>query len=135
MKIIYQKPQDAKQFDLEKYWKSLNKYGKVEKVDIEKALKNLHYNPMHVSVLVELGTQLLPDDESAKAYYEEHYAEVGDFERLRRITGYLVGSFERWNDAKKAEEKDRVKHSVCCEDEQSYTVITRSKEGYITQRV
>jgi len=36
------------------------------------------------------------------------------FERLRRITGYLVGSLERWNDGKKAEERDRVKHSVAC---------------------
>lgn len=34
------------------------------------------------------------------------------FERLRRITGYLVGSLERWNDGKKAEEKARVKHNV-----------------------
>lgn len=34
------------------------------------------------------------------------------FERLRRITGYLVGSLERWNDAKRAEEHDRVKHNV-----------------------
>ena len=34
------------------------------------------------------------------------------FERIRRITGYLVGSLERWNDAKRAEEKDRVKHSI-----------------------
>ncbi|MCQ2049390.1 MAG: anaerobic ribonucleoside triphosphate reductase [Candidatus Saccharibacteria bacterium] len=34
------------------------------------------------------------------------------FERLRRITGYLVGSLDRWNDAKKAEEKARVKHSI-----------------------
>lgn len=34
------------------------------------------------------------------------------FERIRRITGYLVGTMEKWNDAKKAEEKDRVKHSV-----------------------
>jgi anaerobic ribonucleoside-triphosphate reductase len=32
------------------------------------------------------------------------------FERIRRITGYLVGTIERFNDAKKAEEKDRVKH-------------------------
>lgn len=32
------------------------------------------------------------------------------FERIRRITGYLVGSMEKWNDAKKAEERDRVKH-------------------------
>lgn len=34
------------------------------------------------------------------------------FERIRRITGYLVGSLATWNDAKKAEEKDRVKHSM-----------------------
>ena len=34
------------------------------------------------------------------------------FERIRRITGYLTGSLETWNNAKKAEEKDRVKHSI-----------------------
>ena len=34
------------------------------------------------------------------------------FERIRRITGYLTGSLNTWNDAKKAEEKDRVKHGV-----------------------
>ena len=34
------------------------------------------------------------------------------FERIRRITGYLVGTMDKWNDAKKAEEKDRVKHSL-----------------------
>jgi ribonucleoside-triphosphate reductase len=34
------------------------------------------------------------------------------FERIRRITGYLVGTFDKWNDAKKAEEKDRVKQNV-----------------------
>lgn len=32
------------------------------------------------------------------------------FERIRRITGYLVGTMEKWCDAKKAEERDRVKH-------------------------
>ncbi|MBQ3893011.1 MAG: anaerobic ribonucleoside-triphosphate reductase [Desulfovibrio sp.] len=32
------------------------------------------------------------------------------FERIRRITGYLVGTLERFNDAKAAEERDRVKH-------------------------
>lgn len=39
--------------------------------------------------------------------------EEGDvkFERIRRITGYLVGTLERFNDAKKAEERDRVKHA------------------------
>lgn len=38
------------------------------------------------------------------------------FDRIRRITGYLVGTLDRFNDAKKAEEKDRVKHStMSCE--------------------
>ena len=32
------------------------------------------------------------------------------FERIRRITGYLVGDMSKWNDAKAAEERDRVKH-------------------------
>ncbi|MBQ6552440.1 MAG: hypothetical protein IJL83_02325 [Clostridia bacterium] len=34
------------------------------------------------------------------------------FERIRRITGYLVGDLQRFNDGKFAEQKDRVKHSV-----------------------
>ena len=34
------------------------------------------------------------------------------FERIRRITGYLVGDLSRFNPAKQAEEKDRVKHSL-----------------------
>ncbi len=35
-----------------------------------------------------------------------------DFERIRRITGYLVGTMDHWNDAKTAEERDRVKHGI-----------------------
>ena len=34
------------------------------------------------------------------------------FERIRRITGYLVGTLDRFNDGKRAEEQDRVKHDV-----------------------
>ena len=34
------------------------------------------------------------------------------FERIRRITGYLVGTMDKWNNAKKAEERDRVKHGL-----------------------
>ena len=34
------------------------------------------------------------------------------FNRIRRVTGYLVGTLDRWNDAKKCEEADRVKHNV-----------------------
>ena len=38
------------------------------------------------------------------------------FDRIRRITGYLVGTLDRFNDGKRAEERDRVKHAVptCC---------------------
>ena len=32
------------------------------------------------------------------------------FERIRRITGYLVGTIDRWNNAKRVEESERVKH-------------------------
>lgn len=34
------------------------------------------------------------------------------FERIRRVTGYLVGTLDRFNNAKKAEERDRIKHGV-----------------------
>ena len=34
----------------------------------------------------------------------------GPFDRIRRITGYLVGTLDRFNDAKRAEVRDRVKH-------------------------
>ena len=34
------------------------------------------------------------------------------FERIRRITGYLTGDLNTWNDAKRAEERERVKHST-----------------------
>ena len=75
------------------------------------------YETMHVSCLVEVGTKLIMEKEgeaAAKEYFEpyECYFEEGKFERLRRITGYLVGSLERWNDGKKAEEAARVKHNV-----------------------
>lgn len=63
-----------------------------------------------------------------KAYAEEHhpgtntldisidgeYADltfhITPFERIRRITGYLVGTLDRFNDAKREEVRDRVKH-------------------------
>ena len=34
------------------------------------------------------------------------------FDRIRRITGYLVGTVDRFNNGKRAEERDRVKHST-----------------------
>ena len=43
---------------------------------------------------------------------EEKRGKDVPFERIRRITGYLVGTMDRWNDAKKAEEHDRVIHGM-----------------------
>ena len=51
------------------------------------------------------------NDECPKCGRHEDEAEVG-FERIRRITGYLVGTLDRFNDAKRAEEHDRVKHRI-----------------------
>ena len=42
----------------------------------------------------------------------EYNFETVPFERIRRITGYLVGTMDKWNDAKSAEERDRVKHGT-----------------------
>ena len=50
-------------------------------------------------------------DECPCCHRHENDAEVG-FERIRRITGYLVGTLDRFNDAKRAEEHDRVKHTI-----------------------
>ncbi len=47
----------------------------------------------------------MPDDR------EELVGEGVGFERIRRITGYLVGTLDRFNDAKRAEVNDRVKHA------------------------
>ena len=46
---------------------------------------------------------------------ETEIKQVGEgisFDRIRRITGYLVGTRDRFNNAKRAEEQDRVKHNV-----------------------
>ena len=41
-----------------------------------------------------------------------HFADV-PFQRIRRITGYLVGTLDRFNNAKRSEVNDRVKHTCC----------------------
>ncbi len=43
---------------------------------------------------------------------EKKIGEGVKFERIRRITGYLVGTTDRFNNGKKAEEHDRVNHST-----------------------
>ena len=51
------------------------------------------------------------DNECPQCHRKEGEGDVG-FERIRRITGYLVGTMDHWNNAKRAEEHDRVKHTM-----------------------
>ncbi len=55
------------------------------------------------------GMTVKTDGEFVDLKYE--FADV-PFERIRRITGYLVGTLGRFNNGKRAEESERVKHSV-----------------------
>ena len=50
----------------------------------------------------------------------KYYLEDIPFERIRRRTGYLVGTMDKWNDGKTAEERDRVKHSLDSEIDNSF---------------
>lgn len=55
---------------------------------------------------------LVVNDDGVSDFVDVHYeTEKVPFERIRRITGYLVGTTDRWNTGKQAEEKDRVKHN------------------------
>lgn len=117
-KIVYKSPEQVENFSLSRFVESLDKYAKISEKEVKEALKDFdQYETMHVSCLVEVGTKLIEEkagEKAAKEYFDAHaeYFDEGKFERLRRITGYLVGTLDRWNDAKKAEEKARVKHSV-----------------------
>lgn len=51
-------------------------------------------------------------DDGESDFVDTRYdTEQVPFQRIRRVTGYLVGDMSRWNNGKKAEEADRVKHS------------------------
>lgn len=60
--------------------------------------------------LTEVIATLDPDD--PEMIDLEYKWNEKPFHRLRRITGYLVGNLGRWNNAKRAEEHDRVKHTA-----------------------
>lgn len=60
----------------------------------------------------------MKDEKIEKVELKDNEKKVGEgveFERIRRITGYLVGTVDRFNNGKRAEEHDRVKHSFSVE--------------------
>lgn len=74
---------------------------KAEVVEYINFVKNKF--PDQIPVSIEL--EFTDDDVQVSASFKPI-----PIERIRRITGYLVGTLDRFNDAKVAEEKDRVKH-------------------------
>lgn len=60
--------------------------------------------------LTEVIATLDPDD--PEMIDIEYKWKAPKFQRLRRITGYLVGTLDRWNNGKRAEHDDRVKHGT-----------------------
>lgn len=68
-----------------------------------------HAVKQYGTALTEITLRLDPDDSE----YICMSCKIDEpFERIRRITGYLVGTLDRFNDAKKSEEHDRVKHKI-----------------------
>lgn len=59
----------------------------------------------------EVIDEIILEFEGEDVKIETHKHSI-PFNRIRRITGYLVGSLERFNNGKRAEEHDRVKHSL-----------------------
>lgn len=77
--------------------------GNVSEAEIVNCLERLQAKSKYKIISVDI----VADGECLNVSYE---TENVPFERIRRITGYLVGSTARFCNSKRAEEKDRVKH-------------------------
>ena len=128
--ILFNKPSETEKFDKEKFLNSLKQFGKFDSKIVDEGLKELSQFPeLHYSRLIELGIKSFKNNEDAKKYFERYQIEDSvSFERLRRITGYLVGSLDRWNDGKKAEEAARVKHTIS--EKQKIEELKKNEKSY-----
>ena len=81
--------------------------GALDDNEIQCYLEKLRqeYPTEHIS---ELEIKLNDDDTVSLDYG----VKPPEFQRIRRITGYLVGTLDRFNNAKRMEEQDRVKHTI-----------------------
>ena len=64
---------------------------------------------MNLKIVVIVRKEVIKMKEEKQ---EQLVGEGVGFDRIRRITGYLVGTVDRFNNGKRAEERDRVKHST-----------------------
>ena len=89
---------------------------------VEVVIKSGEFSPLEVEYYIQVvQSKLSKEKELSQIILSEgkdgnvdidFVAVLPKFERIRRITGYLVGTIDRWNDAKRAEEHDRVKHGI-----------------------
>lgn len=80
--------------------------------DISEEEKNAYVKYIREKYPNDIIDEIIIDfDEEGYAKIETHKHSI-PFNRIRRITGYLVGTLERFNNGKRAEEHDRVKHGV-----------------------
>ena len=128
--ILFNKPSETEKFDKEKFLNSLKQFGEFDSKIVDEGLKELSQFPeLHYSRLIELGIKSFKNNEDAKKYFERYQVEESvSFERLRRITGYLVGSLDRWNDGKRAEEAARVKHTIS--EKQKLEELKKNEKSY-----
>lgn len=128
--ILFNKPSETEKFNKEKFLNSLRQFGEFDSKIVDEGLKELSQFPeLHYSRLIELGIKSFKNNEDAKKYFERYHIEESEsFERLRRITGYLVGSLDRWNDGKKAEEAARVKHTIS--EKQKVEELKKNEKAY-----
>lgn len=83
--------------------------NKVDIVKVDEVVFKECLNELTKEELIELCKGLKTELEKDYESFTFEFNNV-PFDRIRRITGYLVGTIDRWNDAKKTEEHDRVKH-------------------------
>ena len=122
---VYYPTTAAHKIDIEAPYHTLCNAGHISYVELDGAMKN---NPEAFESVIDYmhdagigyGSVNHPLDRCPVCGYQGVIGNVcpqcgvseeeAHFSRIRRITGYLVGDMDRWNDAKRAEEKDRVKH-------------------------
>lgn len=107
---------------MSKFWKTINEHNKqkgaVSKMQIRSNFKmSAKEQEYYLNALKEKEGTL---DNISEVYFSlnknnndidvDYTIKEPKFERIRRITGYLTGDLNRWNNAKQTEEHDRVKH-------------------------
>lgn len=90
------------------------KNGNISDISDEEKNAYVQYvrNKYPDEIIDEIILEFVKDKDGNEDVLIETHKHSIPFNRIRRITGYLVGTLERFNNGKRAEERDRVKHGV-----------------------